>query len=551
MLSLAAGGVALLATPREEDPQIVVPVAEIVVARARALRRSRSNGRSRSRSNARARPRRRRTRLLGEPPRRRRRHRALPRRRGPRGQPRQAARRAAAARAPVAVAGAALARRERVDRRRADPGGDAAQCDRSTTTRCAALAEEIAARLQQVDDAGPATLHGGRPRRFRVQVDPGALAGRGLSLADVERALASRHHRGHRRQRPARRRLLDGRSQRHACTTWRRCATRRRRVRRPAGAPRRRRHASSTARPNRQLRAPAPRRPRDDAWRLAAAEAAVTLAVAKRRGANAVATAAALRERLDALRAGLLPADVSMTVTRDSGATAEGKVDELLEGLGRRHRRRRRADHADARLARSDRRRPRGADHVRPLAAGQPPVRLQHQPRHAVRADPGAGPRRRRPDRRRREHPPPPAAPRPAAAAGGARRGRRSAAAGRHADAGGDPQLPAAVLHHRHDGPVHAADGAQRAGGDADEHGGRVHADAVDVAPGAAQGVATGGGRGGPTTPTARAPLVQTLYAAIWRSAAALARAALVGVRRHRRAVRRRRCCSAPRARCR
>ena len=31
ILSIAAGAVALLVTPREEDPQIVVPVAEIVV----------------------------------------------------------------------------------------------------------------------------------------------------------------------------------------------------------------------------------------------------------------------------------------------------------------------------------------------------------------------------------------------------------------------------------------------------------------------------------------------------------------------------------------
>ena len=30
-------------------------------------------------------------------------------------------------------------------------------------------------------------------------------------------------------------------------------------------------------------------------------------------------------------------------------------------------------------------------------------------------------------------------------------------------DAGGDRLLPADVLHHRHDGPVHAADGAERA----------------------------------------------------------------------------------------
>ncbi|MFY9343099.1 MAG: efflux RND transporter permease subunit, partial [Planctomycetota bacterium] len=53
------------------------------------------------------------------------------------------------------------------------------------------LAEELLARLQQVADSGPATLHGGRPRQLSVQADAEALASRGLSFGAVERALGA------------------------------------------------------------------------------------------------------------------------------------------------------------------------------------------------------------------------------------------------------------------------------------------------------------------------------------------------------------------------
>ena len=70
-----------------------------------------------------------------------------------------------------------------------------------------------------------------------------------------------------------------------------------------------------------------------------------------------------------------------------------------------------------------------------------------------------------------------------------ARGGRRDPAAAHQRDAGGDRQLPADVLHHRHDGPVHGPDGPERAGGDADVDGRGLHDHAVDGLPGAAQEV--------------------------------------------------------------
>ena len=60
------------------------------------------------------------------------------------------------------------------------------------------------------------------------------------------------------------------------------------------------------------------------------ASAAVTISVAKRKGANATAVTAAVLERAKAARDRLLPRDVAMEVTRDYGETAGEKARELI-----------------------------------------------------------------------------------------------------------------------------------------------------------------------------------------------------------------------------
>jgi len=57
---------------------------------------------------------------------------------------------------------------------------------------------------------------------------------------------------------------------------------------------------------------------------------AVSIAIAKRAGANAVDIADAVLERLALLQGGLVPAGIDVVVTRDYGATASEKADELL-----------------------------------------------------------------------------------------------------------------------------------------------------------------------------------------------------------------------------
>lgn len=63
------------------------------------------------------------------------------------------------------------------------------------------------------------------------------------------------------------------------------------------------------------------------------AQPAVTIAVAKKHGANNVWVAQDLLKRMEELRKELLPADVQVVVTRNYGVTANGKVQELNEGL--------------------------------------------------------------------------------------------------------------------------------------------------------------------------------------------------------------------------
>lgn len=61
---------------------------------------------------------------------------------------------------------------------------------------------------------------------------------------------------------------------------------------------------------------------------------AVTIAIAKRAGANAVDVAHALTARIEALKGSLIPGDMNVDISRDYGETANEKANELLLHLG-------------------------------------------------------------------------------------------------------------------------------------------------------------------------------------------------------------------------
>ena len=81
--------------------------------------------------------------------------------------------------------------------------------------------------------------------------------------------------------------------------------------------------------------APSPRSERDEGvtspFEL---EAAVTLSIAKRPGANAIDVVNTVLAKVNALRGTLLPADVGLTISRDYGHTAAEKSNELLLHMG-------------------------------------------------------------------------------------------------------------------------------------------------------------------------------------------------------------------------
>lgn len=68
--------------------------------------------------------------------------------------------------------------------------------------------------------------------------------------------------------------------------------------------------------------------------KVTAEEPAVTLSIAKRPGANAIAVAHAVLKKVETLRGTVIPADIGMTITRNYGETAAEKSNELLLHMG-------------------------------------------------------------------------------------------------------------------------------------------------------------------------------------------------------------------------
>ncbi len=65
-----------------------------------------------------------------------------------------------------------------------------------------------------------------------------------------------------------------------------------------------------------------------------ASQSTVTIAISKQKGANAVQVAANVIAKAEHLRETVLPSDVDLVITRNNGLTADHKVNELIEALG-------------------------------------------------------------------------------------------------------------------------------------------------------------------------------------------------------------------------
>jgi multidrug efflux pump subunit AcrB len=185
-----------------------------------------------------------------------------------------------------------------------------------------ALAAQLRDAIAEVTDVSEVTLIGGRPRQLRVDIDPARLAAYELDPLAVLRAIGSTNAKG-----TASGLVGDGHITGLDAGSRLRTADDVRRVVVSAGSGRPilvgdvATIVDGDAEPTSYVMFQS---------REAGAHAAVTIAVAKRRGTNAIDVARHVTEKIDTLKGTLVPADVQLTITRDYGETAAEKSNELL-----------------------------------------------------------------------------------------------------------------------------------------------------------------------------------------------------------------------------
>ena len=176
--------------------------------------------------------------------------------------------------------------------------------------------------IAQVPDVSEVTIIGGRPRQLTVQIDPGRLAAYRIDPLMVRQALQSSNARLQGGE------IVGGsRSTLVEAGQWiaRAGAVGTIVVGRRAGAPVLVRDIAEItdgeAEPESYV---------TFVGRDGRAFPAVTISIAKRRGTNAIDVASRIEEKIDTIRGVSVPADVEVTITRNYGETARDKSNELL-----------------------------------------------------------------------------------------------------------------------------------------------------------------------------------------------------------------------------
>ena len=184
------------------------------------------------------------------------------------------------------------------------------------------LAVQLRDAIAEVDDVSEVTIIGGRPRQVRVDIDPARLSAYDLDPLSVQQAIARTNVRGT-ASGPvagggvtgleAGNRLRTADELRNTVVTSAR------------GRPVLVRDVADVvdgdAEPTSYVTFQS---------KASGAQPAVTIAVAKRKGTNATDVAHRVAAKLDTLKGSLVPSDVHLTVTRDYGETAADKSNELL-----------------------------------------------------------------------------------------------------------------------------------------------------------------------------------------------------------------------------
>ena len=208
---------------------------------------------------------------------------------------------------------------------------EASVADRWNDQALYQIADELQSELIKVEDVGLTFIVGGRPQEIRVAPDPGRLSLYGVPLSSVIDAVrnANRSFPGG---------DLRGRSETSSAVIGRTLdepsdiglLT----VRAADGRTVYLRDVAEVSMAPREDQARVWRFTRDGEEGESFMAPAVSLAIAKRDGANAVLVSQAIERRLHQLEGRLIPEGVHATITRNYGETANEKANELLFHLG-------------------------------------------------------------------------------------------------------------------------------------------------------------------------------------------------------------------------
>lgn len=191
------------------------------------------------------------------------------------------------------------------------------------------LALKLRSELAKVDNVGLTFLTGGRPEEIRIEPDPARMSLHGVSLTALTQAISAANQTlpaGGVRDHGQTLDLKAGRSLNSVFDVGQITVTS------VSGQPVLVRDITTIVQAPREDQARVTRY-RQTAQGIEAAPA-VSLAIAKRQGANAVIVSEAIHKRLEALKGTLIPSGVEVSITRDYGETANEKANELLFHLG-------------------------------------------------------------------------------------------------------------------------------------------------------------------------------------------------------------------------
>jgi len=203
------------------------------------------------------------------------------------------------------------------------------------------VAAQISDELKAIDDVAELNIIGGQPRAIRVEFNPSKLAGFNISLFELFQSLdaANKRFSGGRFNRNDRELLIETGDFFRSVSDVERLVVAVR-GNRPVYLSEVAEVIDGTNEPDNYVfidfGPAAQKKVRDiPANALSGSPApAVTISVAKRKGTNAIGITHAIDKKLESLRGNLLPEDVHVQVTRNYGETSAEKSNELLYHMG-------------------------------------------------------------------------------------------------------------------------------------------------------------------------------------------------------------------------